>query len=135
MLRSPLTDWDQIYVRVRCSPMGADYPAERFLRTPISTLRWLLRQIDDAEKAKANLASITTARLTQIVVQVAHDFSGSKRAAPKVKPHEFLPFPDWKPASTEVDGPDQPTKFILSELIRTRQIPLHVFASLNTPAE
>jgi hypothetical protein len=135
LLRSPLTDWDQIYVRVRCSPMGVDYPAERFLRTPISTLRWLLRQIDDAEQAKANLASITTARLTQLVVQVAHGFSGSKRAAPKVKPNEFLPFPDWKPASTEVDGPDQPTKFILSELIRTRQIPLHVFATLNTPAE
>lgn len=81
------------------------------------------------------MAAITTARLTQIVVQVAHAFSGSKQAAPKSKVTEFLPFPDWKPASHEADGPDQPTRFVLSELVRTRQIPLHVFTALSTPTE
>jgi hypothetical protein len=114
--------------------MGQDFPAPKFLRTPISTIRWILRELDDADKAKANVSAITTARLTQLVIQVAHGFSGSKRAAPKIQPSEFLPFPDWRPAATEADGPDQPTKFILSELIRNRQIPLHVFTALNTPA-
>jgi hypothetical protein len=114
--------------------MGQDFPAPKFLRTPISTIRWILRELDDAEKVEANVNAITTARLTQVIIQVAHGFSGSKSAAPKVKPTDFLPFPDWKPTSTEADGPDQPTKFILSELIRSRQIPLHVFTALNTPA-
>lgn len=125
-----------IYIRVRSSKIGSDFPAERFIRTPISTIRWLLRQIDDAEKAQANMAAITTARLTQIVIQVAHAFSGSKHSSPKTKLTEFLPFPDWKPsASSEADGPDQPTKFVLSELVRTRQVPLHVFTALSTPVE
>jgi hypothetical protein len=53
----------------------------------------------------------------------------------KVKPKDFLPYPDWRPSTAEADGPDQPTKFILTELIKTRQIPMHVFASLITRAE
>jgi len=122
-------------MRLRCSEIGSDYPAERFLRTPISSIRWLLRQLDDREKAQANLASLTSARLAHLVLQTAHGMSGSKRAAPKTKPADFLPFPEWKPTSVEAEGPDQPTKFILTELIRTRQIPMHVFASLMTPAE
>lgn len=120
---------------MRCSEIGADYPAERFLRTPISSIRWLLRQLDDREKGQANLASVSTARLAHIVLQAAHGMSGSKSAAPKVQPKDFLPYPDWRPSTAEADGPDQPTKFILTELIKTRQIPMHVFASLITRAE
>lgn len=48
---------------------------------------------------------------------------------------DFLPFPNWKPSNLEAEGPDQPTKFILSELLRNRQIPMHVFVALITPAE
>lgn len=60
--------------------------------------------------------------------------SGSKRP-PKSAPKDFLPFPDWRPSAADADGPDQPTKFILSELMRNRQIPMHVFVGLITPAE
>lgn len=122
-------------MRLRTSSIGADFPAERFLRTPVSTLRWLLRELDDQEKAQANIDAITAARLTNLVLQVAHGFSGSKRAAPKTKPEDFLPFPNWRPTNQEADGPDQPTKFILSELLRNRQIPMHVFVALITPSE
>jgi hypothetical protein len=81
-----------------------------------------------------NTESVTTAQLTTVLVKIAHGFSGSKSAAPKVQPRDFLPFPDWKPASDVADGPDAPTKFILSELVRTRCIPLHVYAALATGA-
>lgn len=117
------------------SPLGGDFPPDRFLRTPISTVRWLLRQLDDRDQAKANIQSLTTARLAQIVLQVAHGFSGSRRPAPKSKVEDFLPFPEWKPASAEGDGPDQPTKFVLTELISARRIPLHVFTALITHPE
>ena len=114
------------------SPLGEDFPRERFLRTPISTIRWLLRQLDDYEQSQANLQALPTARLTQIVLQVAYGLSGSRRAAPKTKVQEFLPFPDWRPSAAEADGPDQPTRFILTELIRTRRIPMHVYAALTS---
>lgn len=114
--------------------MGQDFPAERFLRTPVRTVMWVLREMDDLEKGQANIHSISTAQLANLLLRVAHGFSGSKRAAPKSKPDNFLPFPGWRPAGTEADGPDQPTKFILSELLRGRRIPIHVFAALTTPA-
>lgn len=117
------------------STLGADFPRERFLRTPISTIRWVLRQLDDREQAQANLEALPTARLTQILLQIAHGFSQSKRAAPKTKVQEFLPFPNWRPATAEADGPDQPTRFILTELGRQRRVPIHVLAALLTPSE
>lgn len=81
------------------------------------------------------MQALATARLCQIVVQVAHGFSGSKRTAPKVSPKDFLPYPNWRPATEGADGPDQPTKFILSELGKQRLIPIHVMVSLMTPPD
>jgi hypothetical protein len=123
-----------VYFRVRSSPVGGDFTPARFLRTPISTIRWLLRQIDDLERGNANTQSVTAARLTTVLIQIAHGYSGSKRPAPKVQPRDFLPFPDWKPTAAVSDGPDGPTKFILSELVRTQCLPLHVYAALATAA-
>lgn len=117
------------------SPLGTDFPRERFLRTPVRVIRWTLRQLEDYEQSKANLEALTTARLTQVVLQIAHGFSGSKRAAPRITAKDFLPYPDWRPASQEADGPDQPTRFILSELGHKRQIPMHVLTALMTPAD
>jgi hypothetical protein len=123
-----------VYFRVRSSPVGGDFTPALFLRTPISTIRWLLRRIDDHERGLLNAQSVSTARLNALVVQVAHGFSGSKRPAPKVNARDFLPFPDWKPASVSAEGADPPTKFILSELVRTRRIPMHVYAALAASA-
>jgi len=82
----------------------------------------------------ANTQSVSTARLTAVLIQIAHGLSGSKKPAPKIHPREFLPFPDWKPVAAAADGPDAPTKFILTELVRTRQLPLHVYAALAAGA-
>jgi hypothetical protein len=37
-LRMPLTNWDRIWMRLRSSALGADFPRERFLRTPIRAI-------------------------------------------------------------------------------------------------
>lgn len=120
---------------MRTSALGEDFPRERFLRTPISTIRWVLRKLDDREQSNANLEALPTARLTAILIQIAHGFSGSKRAGPKTKVQDFLPFPNWRPNTAEADGPEQPTKFILTELGRQRRLPVHVLTALLTPSE
>jgi hypothetical protein len=117
------------------SALGADFPAPIFVRTPISTIRWVLREIDDKEQAAANTQALPTARLTQLLLQIAHGFSGSRKPAPKTKVQEFLPYPEWKPRASEAEGPDQPTRFILTELGRQRRLPGHILTALLTPAE
>lgn len=134
-MRSPATDWDQIYVRLRTSALSDDFPRERFLRTPISVIRWALREMDDRDKALTNLSAVPVARLTQILIQIAHGFSGSKRPVPKTQIKDFLPFPQWRPASQQAEGPEPGTKFILTELGKQRRIPIHVLAALMTPVE
>lgn len=105
------------------------------MRTPISTLRHTFRYLDDREQAQANLQAVSTARLCQLVVQVAHGFSGSKKAAPKVSARDFLPFPDWRPSPEDAPGPDQSTRNKLAELGKQRLLPIHVLAALMTPPE
>ena len=117
------------------SAIGVDFPRERFLSTPITTIRWILRELDDRDKGQANLEALPIARLTQIVLNVAHGFSGSKRPAPKSDAKDFLPWPDWKPASTQADGPTGPTKFVLADLARKQLLPIHVLTALMTPIE
>ncbi len=81
-----------MYVRIRCSPLGEDYPSAKFLRTPIRTIRRVIQLIDDQEKYKSNVASLTSAQLACVVLQTAHAFSGSKGRGPKSIPKDFLPF-------------------------------------------
>lgn len=83
----------------------------------------------------ANINALPVARLTQILIQIAHGFSGSKRAAPKFELKDFLPFPDFKPSSQQADGPTPGTKFVLTELGKQRRIPMHVLTALLTPVE
>ena len=111
--------------------MGEDVPRERFLRTPISMLKWVLDRITEKEQAEANVASLSTARMADLLLKVAHGFSGSKKAAKGV-PRDWLPFPDYRPSGKESEQADQPTKFILPELCR---YPMHVFVALNGRAD
>lgn len=134
-LKSEVTDWDEVYLRLRMSALGADFPADRFLRTPVAVIRRALREVDDKEKGTMNMEALPVARLTHVLIQVAHGFSGSKRASPQIDMKTFLPFPDWRPASQQADGPSPGTKHVLAELAGKRMIPLHVLAGLMTPAE
>lgn len=114
--------------------MGADFPRERFLRTPITTLKWLMDKLMDKEQADANLAQLSTARMADLVLKVAHGFSGSKKPQ-RGLPKDWLPFPNYRPNTKEADQADEPTKFILSELVHRFEIPVYVFVALNGRAE
>jgi len=64
-------------------------------------------------------------------VSVAHGLSGSKKPAPQIKPKDFLPFPNWDEAnSNSKETADEATRFVLSQLIQKRRIPVHVFVAL-----
>lgn len=122
-----------MYLRIRCSPLGADFPADRFLRTPVRVIRWVLQELDNQEYGQANLNALPVARLTATLIGIAHGFSGSKRAAPKVEVKDFLPFPDWNPEGAKAAGPSEETVVLLKELLRKRRIPMPVFTALITP--
>jgi hypothetical protein len=118
------------------SALGCDFPKEVFARTPIHILKKVLQEIDNSEQAEANIYSMATARLTEVVVHVAHGFSGSKRKMPKTKTTDYLPYPDWSPKSEKKKEIDQETKTVLLSLLRQRRLPMYVFASLvTTPPE
>ena len=130
-MRGPLTDWDGFYLRLRTSKLGDDYPRKRFLRTPISLLKKAYDFISNQEQAEANRAAMTQAAMTDLMLKIAHGFSGSKKKAPNTKPKDFLPYPDYRPLGTAADEADAPTKFILTELVKRFAIPIHVFVALN----
>lgn len=135
VLKAPTTDWDDLYLRVKFSPVGADFNPSSFLRTPIASIRTILAKIDSEEQRVANIAAYTQANLTHLVVNVAHGFSGSKKAAPRIKPKDFLPFPDWEPTQSRAERIDAGTSFVLSQLVKQRRIPMHVFTALMSPPE
>lgn len=115
------------------SRLGDDFPRDRFVRTPITVIRWALREIDNYQQEQANISAVTTARLVATVVQVAHAFSGSKRPPPKLSVTDFLPYPDWKEPEASTEGPDDYTRLLLVQLSRQGAIPGHVMTALLTP--
>ena len=97
-----------------------------FLRTPLGLIGYVLSKWYDEEKRRANVNSISTAKLSQIVLSVAHAFGGSKEPS-RTKISDFLPFEiDEDKAEAE-----DITKQILTKLIRSGRIPTHVVAALN----
>lgn len=116
------------------SPMGVDFPRERFLKTPVKQLKWVLSRIEEHEKTEANTLSITTARLTHLILQIAESFGGKSSPGSTVQPLDFLPFPDVLKEMRRVAGPSPETKITLSKLVSARGIPMHVFTALITEA-
>lgn len=131
ILREPLTDWDEVYFRIRASSLGCDMDSSTFIRTPIGYINKISKYIDDEEQREANIRSVTTAQLAVLLINVAHGFSGKRGNTPKVKATDFLPFPEWKPTNSNSASQIDPiTKQILTQLIRRRAIPMYVFVSL-----
>tara|TARA_B100000405_G_scaffold229855_1_gene164348 strand:- start:4171 stop:4431 length:261 start_codon:yes stop_codon:yes gene_type:complete len=77
-------------------------------------------------KREANYNSISTARLASIVVSVANGFAGAKSNKP-IPVDDLLPFP----LDEKTFNKNQATADILQDLIRRKQLPIHVIASLN----
>lgn len=96
------------------------------MRTPTKEITFIISAWYEEEKRVANAHSISTAKLAQVVMQVAAAFGGSKEPI-KTKVTEFLPYElDVEAAETE-----DRTRKILSKLIMSRRIPTHVIAALS----
>ena len=78
------------------------------------------------KKERANIYSVSTARLSSIVIAVANGLGGSK-SSNDVRIDDLLPFPLDEDASAR----NSETEHILKELIRNRRIPVHVISALS----
>lgn len=106
--------------------MGQEYDRSRFLHTPVSVIQFILQKSADEEKRRANISSISTAKLAHIVLQTASAMSGSKEKV-KVKIENFLPFEPESGTNSRNDL----TRDILSKLVKSGRIPTYVIAALN----
>lgn len=141
-LAAPRSNWDQIYLRIRMSPIGADFPRERFLRTPISGIQDLLAYLDNEEQRRINLSSSSVAMLAYQVASIAFGMGGQKPPA-EMTTESFLPFGGWKPAadlfSPEGDTPhpiSSPSRTPglldkLTRLLKQQRLPVHVYLDLR----
>lgn len=125
-------------MRIRCSGLGADFPRERFMRTPTKVLSKVLQYLESEEQRHANILSASTSMLGVQIAYIAHGMGGGKAPKPKVDLKDFLPFPNWKPLAEEGEpktGPSPSTKVALARLLRERRIPAYVFSQLNSSPE
>lgn len=119
-------DLDKLYFQIQCSPLADQYPRSEFLRTRIKEISYVLNSWYEEQKRVANINSISTAKLAQIVLSTAHAFGGSKEPVTS-KIGDFLPF-EYDKEGAEVENQ---TKEILSKLIKRGSIPTHVIAALH----
>lgn len=89
-------------------------------------IAYVLKQWSEEEKRRANITSVSTAKLSHIVLQTAAAMSGSKEKV-RVKVEELLPFE----LESEVNEREDLTRQILSKLVKSRRIPTHVIAALS----
>lgn len=120
-------DLDKLYFQIQCSPFADQYPRSEFLRTRVKEISYVLNSWYEEQKRVANINSISTAKLAQIVLSTAHAFGGSKERV-TFKIGDFLPF-EYDKEGAEVENQ---TKEILSKLIKRGSIPTHVIAALNS---
>ena len=114
-----------LYTEFRASPAGHDIPREEFLRLPLKTLYEVIRYAGDREKRMANVYSISTARLSGIILSIAKSFSGGKGDEPNMD--QLLPFPLNQESNLTIVE----TREILKDLIARRKLPVSVIAALN----
>lgn len=119
-------DCSKVYLQLKFSPLGSEFSRESFVRTPIKQIAFILNAWHEEQKSRANTASITTAKLAQLVLQVAHSMGGSKEVV-KTRIADFLPF-EFDKASSEQESI---TKEVLSKIIKSGRIPAHVVAALS----
>jgi hypothetical protein len=99
-------------------------------------LRDILRRLDDDDQSRANVSSVTAARLATLVHEVALAHFGDKTNKSR-QPKEFLPFPDYTPEGDKAKkvGADEATKLLLVDLAKKHKIPVHVFTAMMRPPD
>jgi hypothetical protein len=120
---SPL-DLLDLYTEFRATPAGSDIGVDGFVRFPLKLIHEVIRLGGERDKRMANINSVSTARLTGIVLTIAQSFSKKKTSPPSID--SFLPFPIEDDNAFMIE-----TKEIYKKLIAQRKLPLHVIADLN----
>ena len=137
-LNSPPTNWEEVYCRLKLTAFGNDFSPEKFLRTPTQTLRSLMLLAENESQRHTNHLSVSASYVTSYLLQIAHGFSGSKKAPPKTTAKDFLPFPEWEPlegTENRTDRPSELTRSILKTLLIKRKLPIHVYIALDGKAK
>lgn len=129
MLNSELTNWDDLYLRIKFSALGSDFTTDRFLATPIKTLLWLVEKITEHEQLQHNIAAIPVAHLNTQVTWALYGMGGGKGPKPRVGPKDFLPFPEGTRPKTRVADLDA-TRASLKQALATGELPYDIFIAL-----
>jgi len=113
-----------------------DYPAEKFIKTPINVITRVVQEVTKLEKYRANLEASTLAKIGTRLDQIAHAHFQAPGEC-KADPKDYLPFPDFDPEADKkkAKGPSRGTELVLRELISKYRIPMHVFVALMKPGE
>lgn len=92
-MTSAPTDWDEIYLRIKFSPIGSDFSVEKFLATPVRKIFRIIKHITKHEETFFNYASVSAAHLNNQLMWAFHGFGGGG-PPPRATVEDFLPFPD-----------------------------------------
>lgn len=131
-LSAPETDWDSLYVRLKLSPLGADFSPESFLATPVRTLKWLVTKVTEHEQYQHNLTAHGTAILNNQVMWALYGMGGGRGSKPTATYKDFLPFPEVLAAEeNRIKAQSlQQTRKVLTQLLHAGELPYDIFLSL-----
>ena len=115
-----------VYTEFRDTPAGRDVGMNRFLRLPMRCVYEVVKIESDRKKRQANIDSISTARLTGVVISIAQSFSKEGKSQP-IPLDQLLPYPLDEDASTLMAE----TKEIYKKLLAQRKLPIHVIGGLS----
>ena len=109
-----------VYTEFRDTPAGRDVGMNRFLRLPMRCVYEVVKIESERKKRQANIDSISTARLTGVVISIAQSFSKQGKSQP-IPLDQLLPYPLDEDASTIMAE----TKEIYKKLL-AQKLPIHV---------
>ena len=115
-----------VYTEFRDTPAGRDVGMNRFLRLPMRCVYEVVKIESERKKRQANIDSISTARLTGVVLAIAQSFSKEGKSQP-IPLDQLLPYPLDEDASTLMAE----TKEIYKKLLAQRKLPIHVIGGLS----
>ena len=115
-----------VYTEFRDTPVGSDVGLERFLRLPLKCVYEVIRLESERQKRKANINSISTARLSGIIISIAQSFGKQGKSQP-IPLDQLLPFPLDEDATAAMAE----TKEIYKKLLAQRKLPIHVIGGLS----
>lgn len=134
-LQRPITNWDEVYIRIKLSPLGGDFNPQVFLATPVRIISWLLDQLNLHECRQQNAASISTAYLNHQLLWAIYGQGGGKGPKPTAKVKDFLPYPQTLSDSSK--GPQgrganvsEASRITLKRLLSAGLLPYDIFITL-----